>query len=81
MKRKKLLKELAGLLDLEGRKKRRHYAELVELLKSLKEEEAQLQQKILAEKDMDKRKRLAKELETVKAQHAKGITTLEDLVY
>ncbi len=76
MKRKKLLKELAGLLDLEGRKKRRHYAELVELLKSLKEEEAQLQQKILAEKDMDKRKRLAKELETFKAQHAKGITTL-----
>jgi len=37
MKRRKLLKALADLLDAEGRKKRRHHAELKELLKKLEE--------------------------------------------
>ena len=36
MKRKKILKSLAELLDAEGRKQRKHRAELKEVLKQLK---------------------------------------------
>lgn len=76
MKRKKLLKALANLLDMEGRKKRKHSAELKELLEKLEVKEVQLEEKVLTEKDKRKQKRLRSELEIVKAQHAKGVETL-----
>lgn len=79
MKRKKLLKALSDLLDTEGRKKRKHHAELKELLDKLQEKEAHLEKKVLDEKDRHKQKRLRRELEIVKAQHAKGMETLQDL--
>ena len=79
MKRKKLLKALGELLDVEGRKRRRHQAELRALLKELEKKEAQLEKKVLREKDERKKKRLAKELAIVKAQYAKGVETMQTL--
>ena len=79
MKRKKLLETLTNLLGKEKRRKRRHQAELKKLLKKLKGKEVQLEEKMLVEKDRQKRKRLSKELEIVKAQHAKGLKTLQSL--
>lgn len=79
MKQKELLKKLTDFLDGEGRKKRKHQAELRELLRQLKEKEAQLEEKRLAEGDKNKQKRLDKKLEIVKAQYAKGLETLESL--
>lgn len=79
MKRKKLLATLTDLLGKEERRKRKHHAELNKLLKQLAEKEARLEEKLKTEKDKHKRKRLGKELEIVKAQHAKGLKTLESL--
>ena len=79
MKRKKLLKMLTELMDREGRKKRKHAAELEELLKQLKEKQVLLEDKVEKEKDKHKRKRLAKELDIVKAQYAKGFEALQNL--
>ena len=79
MKRKKLLKSLAGLLDGEARKKRRHQAELRELLDKLKDKETQLQEKLRTEKNQHKQEHLGKQLEIVRAQHAKGMEALQDL--
>ena len=79
MKRKKLLKMLTDLMGKKGRKKRRHRAELEDLLDKLQEKELRLDQRINAEKDKQKRKRLVKELEVVKAQRAKGMKVLQDL--
>jgi len=79
MKRKKLLKKLADVLDKKGRKMREHRAELEMLLHNLKDKEIRLEQKMEAEKDKHKRNRLSKELEVVRAQHAKGTRTLQDL--
>ncbi len=79
MKRKKLLKTLADLLDAEGRKKRRHSAELKELLDKLERKEALLEEKMLSETDKLRQRRLRIELDVVKAQHAKGVETLLDL--
>ena len=79
MKRKKLLETLTDLLGKEERRKRRHRAELKKLLKKLKEKEAQLEDKMLMEQGRQKRKRLSKELEIVKAQYAKGLKPLQSL--
>lgn len=79
MKRKKLLKVLTGLLNREGWKKRKHQAELQELLKQLKEKEIRLKEKILLEKDKHKQKRLSKELDIVMAQYVKGLESLQKL--
>ena len=79
MKRKKLLKKLADVLDKKGRKMREHRAELEELLHNLKDKETRLEQIIEAEKDKHKRKRLSKEIEVVRAQHAKGTKALHSL--
>ena len=38
-----------------------------------------MEEKILAEKDQQKQKRLSKELDIIKAQRAKGEETLRDL--
>ena len=80
MKRKKLLNALARLLDMEGRKQRKHRDELKALLKELKSKKAELEEKMLLEKDERKRKRLGKELEIIKAQREKGIKALQDLI-
>lgn len=79
MKRKKLLKTLTEFLDGEGRKKRRHQAELRELLNKLKEKDTQLQEKMRTEKNKQKQERFGKELEIIRAQHAKGMETLRNL--
>ena len=79
MKRKKLLETLTDLLGKEERRKRRHQAELKKLLKKLKEKEIQLEEKMLTERGRQKRKRLSRELEIVKAQYAKGLKTLHTL--
>ena len=78
MKRKKLLKALADLLDTEGRKKR-HSDELKELLEKLEGKAVQLEKKVLTEKDKRKQQRLRSELAIVKAQHAKGVESLQKL--
>ena len=77
MKRKKLLKALAGFLDGEERKKRRHHAELKRLLNELEKKEIELEEKILAARDKHKHKRLTKELEIVRAQLEKGNRALQ----
>lgn len=79
MKRKKLLRILAELMSKKGRKKREHRAELEDLLDKLREKELRLDQRINAESDKQKRKRLARELEVVKAQRAKGVNALQNL--
>jgi len=79
MKRKKLLKTLAELLDREGRRQRQHRDELETLLTKLKKKQVGLEEKMLAERDGRKKERLGKELEIVKAQHAKGVDTLQGL--
>lgn len=79
MKRKKLLKKLTDILGKKDRKMRKHRAELEELLHNLKDKEIRLEQKMEAEKDNHKRKRLSKEIEVVRAQYAKGTKTLHSL--
>ena len=79
MKRKKLLKKLADFLDRKGKKVRKHRAELEALLRNLRDKELQLEQKMQAEKDKQKRKRLGKEIEIIRAQYAKGSKTLQSL--
>ena len=79
MKRKRLLKTLAEFLDGEGRKQRKHREELATLLKKLRKKEVELEEKMALEKDGHRRQRLGKELEIVKAQHAKGVKTMEGL--
>ena len=79
MKRKKLLKELVGFLDMKGRKQREHLEELSMLLVKLKKKRIDLEKELLLEKDKRKVKRLGKELEIVKAQYAKGEKVLQEL--
>ena len=80
MKRKKLLKTLAKVLDMEGRDQRKHRDELKVLLKKLKLEKVELEEKMVLEKDERKRKRLGKELEIINAQRLKGLKALQDLL-
>lgn len=79
MKRKKLLKALGQILDPDQSVERRHRDELEGLLTQLKKKENALEVKLAAEPDKQKRKRLAKELEITRAQHAKGMQALEDM--
>ncbi len=79
MKRKRLLKTLGDLLDMEGRKQRKHRDELKALLKKLKKKEVELKAKMQLEKNERKQKRLGKELEIIKAQRTKGVMTLRGL--
>ena len=79
MKRKKLLKMLAKVLDMEGRDQRKHRDELKALLKKLKLKKVELEEKMALEKDERKRKRLGKELEIINAQRLKGLKALQDL--
>ena len=80
MKRKKLLKSLATLLDMEGHKQRKHRDELKALLKKLKQKKVELEEKMLLEQDERKLKRLGKELEIIRAQREKGLKALQDLM-
>ena len=80
MKRKKLLKSLARVLDMEGRKQRKHRDELKALLKQLKKKKVDLEQEMLLEQDERKLNRLGKELEIINAQRLKGLKTLEELM-
>ena len=80
MKRKKLLKMLAKVLDMEGRDQRKHRDELKALLKKLKLKKVELEEKMVLEKDERKRKRLGKELEIINAQRLKGLKALQDLM-
>ncbi len=80
MKRKKLLNTLAKLLDMDGRKQRKHRDELKALLKKLKAKKSELEKKMLLEKDERKSKRLGKELEIIKAQREKGLKALQELI-
>lgn len=79
MKRKKLLKTLAEFWEKDKRKRGQHHAELEKLLNRLQEKEAQLKEEMVREEDARKQKRLGKKLEIIKAQHAKGIKTLQSL--
>lgn len=79
MKRKKLLNKLAGFMDLEQRKQRKHRDELEVLLKKLEKKKAELEDKMKSENDNRKRDRLSKELEIIKAQREKGLKVLQDL--
>ena len=79
MKRKKLLKKLTDFLGKKDRKMRENRAELEELLYNLKDKENRLEQKMQAEKDKHKRKRLSKEIEVVRAQYTKGTKVLDSL--
>lgn len=80
MKRKRLLTALARLLDMEGRKQRKHRDELKALLKKLKSKKSELKKKMLLETDERKRKRLGKELEIIKAQRKKGLKALQEFI-
>ena len=80
MKRTKLLKSLAKVLDMDGRKQHKHRDELKALLKELKKKKVDLEQKMLHEKDERKLNRLGKELEIINAQRLKGLKALQDLM-
>ena len=80
MKRKKLLNKLAGFLDMQEHKQRKHREELKVLLKKLKKKKVELEGKMEAENDNRKRKRLCKELDIIKAQREKGLSALQDLM-
>jgi len=79
MKRKRLLKTLADMLDMEGSKQRKHRDELKILLKKLRKKEVELKEKIQLENDVRKQKRLKKERDIVKAQRTKGVMALRGL--
>lgn len=79
MKRKNLLNRLADLLDMKGRKQRKHRDDLEVLLIKLEKKKADLEKELLLQKDGHKRKRLGKELDIVRAQYAKGEKALRDL--
>ncbi len=79
MKRKRLARMLAELLDGDGRKQRIHRYELKRLLKKLTKREIALEQKMHQEQDERKRNRLSKEIDIVNAQYAKGVETLKGL--
>ena len=80
MKKTKLLKSLARVLDMDGRKQRKHRDELKDLLKELKKKKLELEQKMLHEKDERKLNRLGKELEIINAQRLKGLKALQELM-
>ena len=80
MKRTKLLKSLARVLDMDGRKQRKHRDELKALLKELKKKKVELEQKMLLEEDERKLNRLGKELEIINAQRLKGLKALQELM-
>jgi len=80
VKRKRLLKSLATLLDMEGRNQRKHHDELKALLKKLKKKKVELEEKMQLEKDERKLKRLGKEIEIINAQRLKGLKALQDLI-
>jgi predicted nucleic acid-binding Zn-ribbon protein len=80
MKRTKLLKSLARVLDMDGRKQRKHRDELKALLKELKKKKIELEQRMLHEKDERKLNRLGKELEIINAQRLKGLKALQELM-
>jgi hypothetical protein len=80
MKRTKLLKSLARVLDMDGRKQRKHRDELKVLLKELKIKKVELEQRMLHEKDERKLNRLGKELEIINAQRLKGLKALQELM-
>lgn len=79
MKRKKLLKTLTEFLEKDKRKRRKHHAELEKLLNRLQAKETQLKEEMVREEDARKQKRLGRELEIIKAQHAKGVKALQSL--
>jgi hypothetical protein len=79
MKRKRLLKTLTDMLDMEGYKQRKHRDELKILLKKLRKKEVELKEKLQLEKDVRKQKRLKKECDIVKAQRTKGVMALRGL--
>ncbi|MGB5259538.1 MAG: hypothetical protein WBO34_03335 [Gammaproteobacteria bacterium] len=79
MKRKKLLNKLADLLDMKGRKQRKHRDELNVLLIKLKKKKVDLKQELRQETDGHRQKRLEKELDIVEAQYVKGLEALQDL--
>ena len=80
MKRKKLLNKLAGFLDMEEHRQRKHRDELKVVLRKLKKKKVELEEKMKSENDNRKRKRLEKELEIIKAQREKGLRALRDLM-
>ena len=80
MKRTKLLRSLARVLDMDGRKQRKHRDELKALLKELKKKKIELEQRMLHEKDERKLNRLGKELEIINAQRLKGLKALQELM-
>jgi len=79
MKRKKLMQTIAEFLDRDRRKQHKHREELTALLEILAIKEAELEEKLRQEQDARKQHRLSKELDILKAQHAKGMSTLQDL--
>ena len=79
MKRRKLLKSLAGFLDQSERMKRKHRDELEALLEKLENKELELQEKAKLEKDERTRRRFNKEIEIIKAQREKGLQALRDM--
>ena len=79
MKRKKLLKALSELLDGKAREQRRHRTELEALLSKLQKKLVELQEELTTEKNDQKKKRLRKALQVVKAQHDKGAQALQGL--
>lgn len=79
MKRKKLLKMLARVLDMKGRKQRKHCDELELLIEKLAKKKSELEQKMLLETNERKLIRLGKELEIIQAQRTKGLLALKNL--
>lgn len=79
MKRKKLLHKLADYLNLDQRTLKMKREKMKLILKQLREKERNLQQKAEHEKDEQKKSRLAKELDVLRAQRLKGISALKAL--
>ena len=79
MTKKKLLKKLQEIFDLEEGKKEAHKNELKSILKKLKIKEQKIELKLMKESDAEKKIRLQKELDIIYAQRKKGVNLLREL--
>lgn len=79
MKRKKLLQKLADYLSLDQRALRKKREKMREVLKQLREKEHKLKKRMEHERDTERKHRLSRELDILRAQRKKGISVLKEL--
>jgi Mg2+ and Co2+ transporter CorA len=75
----KLLDKMRGLLKLDRQRLKKKRDEVHALLKKLKKQQRDLEDKLKKEKDADKKKRIRQNLKVIYAQRKKGVKLYKSL--